>query len=100
MLPLSQRGERPPTQRTPSIPDGETRKRRVPMHARRHFWDYEYGPWRHPFGAFACCFGGPPRWRPSRREETQALKDYIADLKEELEDAEGRLKEVEKSPER
>lgn len=78
----------------------ETRKRRMPMHARRHFWDYEYGPWRHPFGAFACCFGGPPRWRPSRREETQALKDYIADLKEELEDAEERLKEVEKSPER
>ena len=30
----------------------------------------------------------------------QALKDYIADLKEELEDAEERLKEVEKSPER
>jgi|SRR5271166_5046987 len=28
------------------------------------------------------------------------LKDYIADLKEELEDAEERLKEVEKSPER
>jgi hypothetical protein len=69
------------------------------MHARRHFWDYEYGPWRHPFGAFACCFGGTPRWRPSRREETQALKDYIADLKEELEDAEERLKEVEKSAE-
>jgi hypothetical protein len=44
--------------------------------------------------------GGAPRWRPSRREETQALKDYIADLKEELEDAEERLKEVEKSPER
>ena len=59
-----------------------------------------YEPWRHPFGAFACCFGGPPRWRPSRREETQALKDYIADLKEDLEDAEERLKEVEKSPER
>jgi len=45
------------------------------MHARRHFWDYEYEPWRHPFGAFACCFGGPPLWRPNRREETQALKD-------------------------
>jgi hypothetical protein len=39
-----------------------------------------------------------PRWRPSRREETQALKDYIADLKEELEDAEERLKEVESRP--
>jgi hypothetical protein len=70
----------------------------MPMHARRRFWEYEYGPWRQPFGAFGCCFGGPPWWRPSRREETQALKDYIADLKEELEDAEERLKEVEKSP--
>ena len=69
------------------------------MLARRHFWDYENEPWRHPFGAFACCFGGPLRRRPSRREETQALKDHIADLKEELEDAEERLKEVEKSPE-
>jgi hypothetical protein len=65
------------------------------MYARRRF---EYGPWRHPFEAFACCFGD---WqRPSRRREAQALKDYIADLKEELEDAEERLKEVEKSPER
>ncbi len=72
----------------------------MPMHARRRFWEYEYGPWRQPFGAFGCCFGGPPWWRPSRREETQALKDYIADLKEELEDAEERLKEAEKSPER
>jgi hypothetical protein len=69
----------------------------MPMHARRHFWEYE---WRQPFGVFGCCFGGPSWRRPSRREETQALKDYIADLKEELEDAEGRLKEVEKSPER
>jgi hypothetical protein len=43
---------------------------------------------------------GAPRWRPSRREETQTLKEYVADLKEELEDAEERLKEVEKSPER
>jgi hypothetical protein len=61
------------------------------MYARRRF---EYGPWRNPFEAFACCFGGP--WqRPSRRRE---LKDYIADLKEELEDVEERLKEVEKSP--
>ena len=69
------------------------------MHARQHSWDYEYGPWPHPFEVFACCFGGPLRRRRSRREETQALKDYIADLKEELEDAEERLKEVEKSPE-
>jgi hypothetical protein len=68
----------------------------MPMHARRRFWEYEYGP----FGVFGCCFGGPPWRRPSRREETQALKDHIADLKEELEDAEERLKEVEKSPER
>jgi hypothetical protein len=67
------------------------------MYARRPF---EYGPWRNPFEAFACCFGGSPWQRPSQRREIQALKDYIADLKEELEDAEERLKEVEKSPER
>ena len=42
-----------------------------------------------------CCFGGPWR-RPSRREKTEALKDYIAELKEELQDAEERLKELEK----
>ena len=65
------------------------------MHARRHSWEYENGTWRHPFGIFACCFGGSPWGRPTRREETQALKDYIADLKEELEDAEERLKELE-----
>jgi hypothetical protein len=70
------------------------------MHARRHSREYEYGPWRHPFGILGCCFGWPPPRRPSRREETQALKDYIADLKEELEDAEERFKEVEKPPER
>jgi hypothetical protein len=51
-------------------------------------WDF--GPW------YGCCFGGPPRWRPSRRERTEALKDYIAELKEELEDAEERLKDLEK----
>jgi hypothetical protein len=34
--------------------------------------------------------------RPSRREETEALKDYIAELKEELQDAEERLKDLEK----
>ncbi len=40
------------------------------------------------------------RWplgrRPSRREKTEALKDYIAELKEELHDAEERLKDLEK----
>jgi hypothetical protein len=57
------------------------------MQSRRP-WDL--GPW------YGCCFGGS-RWRePSRREKTEVLKDYIAELKEELEDAEERLKELEK----
>ena len=61
----------------------------MPIHAeRRHRWDCGPGLW-------GCCFGGPWR-RPSRREETEALKDYIAELKEELEDAEERLKDLEK----
>ena len=42
-----------------------------------------------------CGFGGPWR-RPSRREKTEVLKDYIAELKEELQDAEERLKDLEK----
>jgi hypothetical protein len=51
-------------------------------------------PW--DFGLWYCCFGGP-RWRgPSRREKTEILKGYIAELKEELEDAEERLRELEK----
>ena len=33
---------------------------------------------------------------PSRREKTEVLKDYIAELKEELQDAEERLKDLEK----
>jgi hypothetical protein len=37
-----------------------------------------------------------PRRRPSRREKTEVLKDYIADLKEVLQDAEERLKDLEK----
>jgi hypothetical protein len=52
-------------------------------------WDF--GPWYYGY-----CFGGSPRWRPSRRERTEELKDYIADLKEALEEAEERLKELEK----
>jgi hypothetical protein len=61
----------------------------MPIHAeRRHRWDYGPGLW-------GCCFGG--RWRrPSRRERTEALKDYIAELKEELQDAEECLKDLEK----
>jgi hypothetical protein len=35
--------------------------------------------------------------RPGREEEKQALADYIAALKEELEDAEAHLKELEGS---
>ena len=61
----------------------------MPMHAeRRRPWDYGPGLW-------GCCFGGPWR-RPSRREKTEALKDHIAELKEELQDAEERLKDLEK----
>jgi hypothetical protein len=57
------------------------------MHAeRRRRWDY---------GLWGCCFGGPWR-RPSRREETEELKDYVAELKEALQDAEERLKDLEK----
>ena len=60
----------------------------MPIQAeRRHRWDY--GP-----GLLGCCFGGPWR-RPSRREKTEALKDYIAELKEELQEAEERLQELE-----
>jgi hypothetical protein len=67
----------------------------MPMHAeRRRRWDYGPGLW-------GCCFG-PGLWgcgawrRPSRREETEELKDYIAELKEALQDAEERLKHLEK----
>jgi hypothetical protein len=49
-------------------------------------WDF--GPWY--------CSVGAPRRRPSRRERTEELKDYIAELKEALEGAEERLKELEK----
>jgi len=38
---------------------------------------------------------GPWR-RPSRREEKEELEDYIAELKEALQDAEERLKDLEK----
>jgi hypothetical protein len=58
----------------------------MPIQAqRRHQWDHGPGIW-------GCC----PWRRPSRREETEALKDYIAELKEELQDAEERLKDLEK----
>jgi len=38
------------------------------------------------------CVGGSKR--RSRRQRTEALKDYIAELKDELEDAEERLREL------
>jgi hypothetical protein len=61
----------------------------MPIHAeRRHRWDYGPELW-------GGCFGGHWR-RPSRRERTEALKDYIGELKEELQDAEERLKDLEK----
>jgi hypothetical protein len=46
-----------------------------------------FGPW------YGCCFRGPRR--QTRRKRTEALKDYIAELKDELEDAEERLRELE-----
>jgi hypothetical protein len=73
----------------------------MPMRARRRLrlgWDHHFGPWQHPFApygaAVSCC---PPWWtsRPSRDEEKQALADYVAALKEELDDAEEHLKELE-----
>jgi hypothetical protein len=66
----------------------------MPRQARRRHWNY--GPWRQPFGLCGCCFGGAPWWRPSRSEEIETLKDHIAGLREELEDAEERLNELEK----
>jgi hypothetical protein len=41
-------------------------------------------------------WGCGPWRRRSRREETEELKDYIAELKETLQDAEERLKDLEK----
>ena len=53
----------------------------MPMQSeRRRPWDYGPGLFGCCSGLFGCCFGGPWR-RPSRREETEALKDYIAELK-------------------
>jgi hypothetical protein len=46
-----------------------------------------FGTW------YGCCFGGSQR--RSRRQRTESLKDYIAELKDELEDAEERLRELE-----
>ena len=62
---------------------------------RRRQWDYGPGLW-------GCCFGPGLLWgcgpwrRPSRREEKEELEDHIAELKEALQDAEERLKDLEK----
>ena len=67
----------------------------MPTHSERRR-RRDYGP-----GLWGCCFG-PALWgcspwrRPSRREEKEELEDYIAELKEALEDAEERLKDLEK----
>lgn len=61
-------------------------------------WPHHFGPWQQPFAPYGPpAAWGPPSWgaRPSREDEKQALADYIAALKEELEDAEEHLKEVE-----
>jgi hypothetical protein len=75
----------------------------MPIRARRRLhlcWPHHYGPWHHPLAPY----GPPPAWgppwwgtRPGPEEEKQALADYIAALKEELEDAEAHLKELEGS---
>ena len=44
------------------------------------------------FAPWYGCLGGPRR--QSRRQRTEALKDHIAELKDELEDAEERLREL------
>jgi hypothetical protein len=57
-------------------------------------WPHHRGPWHHAYGPY----GGPPPWwgpRPTEDDEKQALSDYIAALKEELEEAEASLKELE-----
>ncbi len=75
----------------------------MPMRARRRLhlgWGHHFG-WHHPLGMCPACGGpagwGPPWWasRPSRDEEKQMLTEYVAALKEELEDAEEHLKELE-----
>jgi hypothetical protein len=60
-------------------------------------WPHQFGPWHQPFAPYGPPTWGPPWWapRPSREDEKQALVDYIAALKEELQDAEEHLKELE-----
>lgn len=68
----------------------------------RFFSPPHWGPWHHP-GPFGPHFGwGSPWWgspwmgqRPSIEEEKEVHSDYIATLREELEDAEVYLKELE-----
>ena len=74
----------------------------MPIRARRRLhlcWPHHHlGPWHHPFAPYGPPSAwGPPWWgpRPSPEEEKQALADYIAALKEEIEDAEAYLKELE-----
>ena len=68
----------------------------MPMHSERRRRG-DYGP-----GLWGCCFGPGLLWgsgpwrRPSRREEKEELEDHIAELKEALQDAEERLKDLEK----
>jgi hypothetical protein len=63
---------------------------------RRLFWPYcHFGPWGHgPYGP-----PPPPPWwtqRWSREDEREHLEEYIAMLKEEIEEAEHYLEEIEK----
>lgn len=71
------------------------------MRARRRLrlgWGHHFGPWHHPFGPYGGSgMWGSPWWVPrvSRDEEKEALANYIAALKEELQDAEEHLRELE-----
>ena len=73
----------------------------MPTRARRRLhlcWPHQFGPWHQPFAGYGPAPGWSPPWwgaRPSREDEKQALSDYIAALKEELQDAEEHLKELE-----
>jgi hypothetical protein len=73
----------------------------MPTRARRRLhlcWPHHLGPWHQPFAPYGPAPAwGPPWWGPrlGREEEKQALSDYIAALKEELQDAEEHLKELE-----
>lgn len=71
-----------------------------PRRRLRFFAPPHLGPWHPPFSPYGPHPGwGSPWWgqRPSLEEEKEALSDYIATLKEELQEAEAYLKELEET---